>query len=107
MFKRCKDLDISEEGYTESIFIQMTAKDGKRLVVGSMYKAPNTDPNIFSTHWNQIVENAWSAWGKIQPEIIIGMDHNMDLLKVLTHPYMYVHGQIKWVQPITYYYLSQ
>ena len=52
----------------------MTAKNRKRLVVGSMYKPPNTDPSIFSTHLNQIVVKAQRTRGKIQPENIIGMD---------------------------------
>ena len=84
-FKRCKDLDIFDEGQTKSISIETTTKNGKKLVVGSMYKPPNIDPGTFSTHLKQIVENARNTKGKIQPEIIIGMDHNMDLLKGLIH----------------------
>ena len=85
LFKKCKDLDIFEEGQTESIFMELTARNGKRLVVGSMYKLPNTDPSIYSAHLKQIVKKARNAKGRIQPEIIIGMDHNIDLLKGLTH----------------------
>ena len=84
-FKRHKDLDIFEEGLTESVFIEMMAKNGKRLVVGSMYKPPNSDPSTFSTHLKQIVANAKNTKDKTQPELIIGMDYNMDLLKGLTH----------------------
>ena len=84
-FKRHKDLDIFEEGFIESMFIEMTAKNGKRPVVGSMYKPPNSDPSTFSTHLKQIVANVRNTKGKTQPELIIGMDHNMDLLKGLTH----------------------
>ena len=40
-FKRSKDLDVFEEGLIESIFIEMIATNGKKLVVGSMYKQPN------------------------------------------------------------------
>ena len=84
-FKRHKGLDIFEEGLTKSIFIEMTAKNGKRLVVSNMYKPLNSDPSTFSTQLKQIVASARNTKGKIQPELIIGMDHNMDLLKGLTH----------------------
>ena len=84
-FKRHKDLDIFEEGLTESVFIEMMAKNGKRLVAGNMYKPLNSDPSTFSTHLKQIVANVKNTKGKTQPELIIGMDHNMDLLKGLTH----------------------
>ena len=53
--------------------------------MGSVYKPQNTDPSTFSTHLKQIVANAKNTKSKTQPELIIGMDHNMDLLKGLTH----------------------
>ena len=84
-YKRCKDLDIFEEGITESVFIEVVAKNGKHLILGSMYKPPNTNPEIFSSHLKQIMEKAKTTKGKLQPKVIIGMDHNIDLLKGLIH----------------------
>ena len=84
-YKRHKDLDIFEEGLTESVFIEAVAKNGKHLVIGSMYKPPNADHGIFSNHLKQIMDKVKVAKGKLQPEVIIGMDHNMNLLKGLTH----------------------
>ena len=50
-----------------------------------MYKPPNTDPETFSNHLNQIMDKSRTAQGKPQPEVVIGIDHNIDLLKGLTH----------------------
>ena len=50
-----------------------------------MYKPPNTDPDTFSNYLKQIMDKVKVAKCKLQPEVIIRMDHNMDLLKGLTH----------------------
>ena len=42
-YKRRSDLDIFEECKIESLFIEITAKNGRKLIIGSMYKPPNTD----------------------------------------------------------------
>ena len=36
-YKRRLDLDIFQEGETESVFIEIISKSGKKLVIGSMY----------------------------------------------------------------------
>ena len=83
--KRRRDLDIFKEGVTESVFIEVVAKNGKHLILGSMYKPPNTDPETFSCHIKQIMDKTKKANGKLKPEVFVGMDHNIDLLKGLTH----------------------
>ena len=83
-YKRCRDLDVFKEGVTESVFIEVVAKNGKHLILGSMCKPSNTDPDTFSGHLKQIMDKVKTAKSKLQPEVIIGMDHNMDLLKGLT-----------------------
>ena len=39
----------------------------------------------FHSHLKHIMERAKTTKGKLQPEVIIGMDHNIDLLKGLIH----------------------
>ena len=67
------------------MFVEVVAKNGKCLVLGSMYKPPNMDPETFSSHLKHIMDKTKAAKGKLQSEVIIGMDHNIDLLKGLTH----------------------
>ena len=50
-----------------------------------MYKPPNTDTETSTNHLNQIMNKSRTTQGKLQPEVIIGMDHNIELLKGLTH----------------------
>ena len=53
-----------------------------RLILGSLYRAPNTDQSIFLDEYKNFVEEI----KKIpNTEIILGMDHNMDLLKSHLH----------------------
>ena len=53
-----------------------------RLILGSLYRAPNTDQSIFLDEYKNFVEEI----KKIpNTEIILGMDHNMDLLKSHVH----------------------
>ena len=82
-FRRWKDLDIFLEKETESIFIEVTAKNGMPIVIGSMYRTPNTSSAQFTKHMSEIISRI--KQDKKKKEIIIGMDHNMDLLKSEPH----------------------
>ena len=84
-YKRRQDLDIFQEGETESIFIEIVSKSGKNIVIGSMYRLPNTDITQFSNNISTITSLVRKTKGKCSPEIIIGMDHNIDLLKGSCH----------------------
>ena len=78
--KRRKDLDVFLEGEMETIFLEILSKNGK-IIIRSMYRPPNTNINQFSSNIANIVHKARTTCSKIIPEIIIGMDHNIDLLK--------------------------
>ena len=84
-YKRRQDLDIFQEGGTESIFIEILSKSGKNIVIGSMYRPPNTDITQFSNNISSITSLAQKTKGRCSLEIIIGMDHNIDLLKGSCH----------------------
>ena len=82
-YRRWKDLEIFEEKKTESVFIEILAKNNKHIVVGSMYRPPNNTDDTF-------VESILKIKHKLtldqeKKEIIIGMDHNFDLLKSSDH----------------------
>ena len=84
-YKRREDLDIFIEGKTESVFIETISKCGRPILMGIMYRPPNTDLNQFSDNLTNIVNRARATKGKIPYEIILGMDHNVDLLKGNQH----------------------
>ena len=50
-----------------------------------MYRPPNTDINQYSNNLSEIITKGCTIKGKLTPEVIIGMDHNMDLLKSNEH----------------------
>ena len=50
-----------------------------------MYRPPNTQVEQFSNHIKDITNQARSTSGKLMPELVIGMDHNIDLLKGMHH----------------------
>ena len=52
-----------------------------------MYKPHKMDSETFSSHLKHIMDKTKAAKGKLYPEVIIGIDHNIELLKGLTlHP---------------------
>ena len=78
-----KDLDIFIEKKVESVFVEILTKSNKHIVVGSMYRPPNNTEDIF-------LETILSIKHKLlkereKKELIIGMDHNYDLLKSSEH----------------------
>ena len=65
----------------ESTIIEIVAKDGNKIFVSSMYRPPNTDATHFITSMNSVTSTSISE----KKEIILGMDHNLDLLKSGSH----------------------
>ena len=84
-YKHRLDLDIFDEGLTESVFVEIRSKNGKQIIVGSMYKPPNVNIDQFSNNLSKIVNKIKPKTDKPIPEIIIGMDHNMNLLNSAIH----------------------
>ena len=78
-----KQLDIVKfvETEIESTFIEIKAKNGKQMVVGSMYRPPNSKENKFTQELTKIINKVKSE----NKELICGMDNNMDLLKSSEH----------------------
>ena len=69
---------IQNDNY-EACFIDLKTKS-KKFIVGSIYRPPNTNPDEFTT-W---LTSTLTHFDK-NCEIILGMDHNMDLLKADIH----------------------
>ena len=84
-YRRRQDLDVFQEGQTESIFIEVKCRNGKQIIFGSMYKPPNTNNEQFTNNITEIVYKIKSAKGQYSPELVLGMDHNINLLNSRTH----------------------
>ena len=65
----------------ESCLIEL--KVGKcEFIIGSCYRPPNTDIQRFTKDYKDLLQILRKTKGK---HIILGMDHNIDLLKTATH----------------------
>ena len=84
-YKRRHDLDIFEEGILESVFLGIRVKNGRKIIVGSMYKPPNAESKQLIDGFETLVTKLRSNQKKDTPELIIGIDHNLDLLKGQIH----------------------
>ena len=84
-YRRRQDLDVFEEGHTESIFIEVKSRNGKQIIFGSMYKPPNTSNEQFIKNLTEIVHKTKSVKGQHLPELVLGMDHNINLLNGKSH----------------------
>ena len=62
-------------------FLEMNIKEKHSIVIGSLYCTPSTNPKKFNHAYNQLVNKL----NKEKKEIILGMDHNLNLLKSSTH----------------------
>ena len=82
-FKRRHDLEVFIEKEIESTYIEITAKNGKQFIVGSLYRSPNTPEDPILNHLREILNKIKTK--KSHQEIIIGLDHNLDLLKSDQH----------------------
>ena len=80
-YRRRLDLDIFEEGIFESCFVKIEGKFKRNILVGSIYRVPNTNEKHFINTYREMAIKLKSE-GK---ETIIGTDQNMDYLKVYTH----------------------
>ena len=61
----------------------MTAKGGKHVILESVYKSPNTCENTLENHLTELLNKI--KFKKGNKELVIGMDHNMNLLKSHEH----------------------
>ena len=84
-YRRRQDLDVFEEGHTESIFIEVKSRNGKQIIFGSMCKPPNTSNEQFITNITEIIHKTKSVKGQHPPELVLGMDHNINLLNGKSH----------------------
>ena len=77
------DLEKFCEKELESTYIEIMAKNGKQIILGSLYRPPNTDVKPLFNHLEDTVSKVNQEKGT--KELVLGMDHNLDLLKAHIH----------------------
>ena len=75
-FKVRDDLSIFEEGLFESIFVEININE-KPLILGEIYRVPNTNVQLFIEKYEQIVLTVLNE----KKELLIGSDQNLNLIK--------------------------
>ena len=66
----------------ESLFVVLELLNGDKIVVGSIYRPPNTNASLYNIEYGNILCSLKKLNAK---SIILGMDHNMDLLHCNKH----------------------
>ena len=82
-YQQRKDLEVMVEKEVESCYIEIKTKLGKKIIVGSLYRSPNTKETELINHVQNTIIKCMSA--KQDMDIIMGMDHTLDLLKLNNH----------------------
>ena len=81
MYKKRPDLKpTTENGKLESCFVELKGTKNN-LILGSLYRPPNNPPKEFMREYSELLKNL----SKEKPELILGLDHNLDLLKITQH----------------------
>jgi len=78
-----EDLTIFHEGIFESCFIEIKpkSKKSKSIIVGEIYRVPGTCVREFLLNYSNLIDKIAHE----KSEIILGMDQNLDYIKVNTH----------------------
>ena len=79
-YKRRKDLEQDNCPSFESCFIELENWKSN-LIIGSVYHPPNTDPGNFIQNFNNISKICTTQ----KKCLLLGLDHNLDLLKADWH----------------------
>ena len=66
--------------HIEQISIELKLQN-KNLLISSMYTAPNTNVTEFNTEYDTYIKKIQGT----KLDIVIGLDHNLDLLKIENH----------------------
>ena len=80
-YKERVDLSLTYTSELEYMFVEIKTKKAN-IVVGSVYRPPHTKEKHFMNDYKQLMRQ---IKGENIEDVILGMDHNMDLLKASKH----------------------
>ena len=78
-YKCIPDLNLNEP-HIESFFIELNGNK-RNMLIGSMYRAPNTNTKLFTSNFTQLCKKI----NETKKTCVIGTDHNLDFLKSDIH----------------------
>ena len=81
-YKERKDLNQHSKKNFECIFTELINQNNKATIIGSIYRPPNNCPKDFCTSYQNLLNIIKKEQNK---NIILGMNHNLDLLKINSH----------------------
>ena len=81
-YKLWNDINESNVDFLESVLIEIEMKLHNPIVVGSLYRVPNSLEYLFNKKYKELLQSILSETNK---ELIIGIDQNLDLLKIHIH----------------------
>ena len=79
-YTRRRDLETANSVCLESCFVELRNWNSN-IVIGSLYRPPNTDISSFQNKIHDIVRKV----KREKKQIILGLDHNLDFLKEVQH----------------------
>ena len=82
-YTRRSDLEEFHEGHLETTYFEIQTKNQKKIVIGSLYRPPNTSTDHLHNHLSETIPKVKSE--KKDKQLILGMDHNLNLLKSNSH----------------------
>lgn len=53
-YKLCPDLNITEDGIIESLFIEIISKTKKNMIIGTIYRPPSSKFDLFESKLNTV-----------------------------------------------------
>ena len=65
---------------SELTYVEITSKTGRHIIVGSLYPSPNPTTDHIQRHINDTVKSE-----KGSNQLIMGIDHKLDILKSTHH----------------------
>ena len=78
---RHQKIQLTSHSSFESLFIEVLVNPTKKLICGSAYRPPNTDIDQFLAEYEIMLKEV----KKRTENIVLGLDHNLDFLKLAVH----------------------
>ena len=78
---RHQRIQTSDYSSFESLFIEILINPTKKLICGSVYRPPNTNLEQFLTEYEEMLREV----KKRTENVVVGLDHNLDFLKLAVH----------------------
>ncbi len=80
-YEECPELCTFYEGEFECIFVKVRTGTNKKIVLGEIYRVPNTNERLALSRYEAILDQLHNN----DTDVIIGTDQNFDFLQINSH----------------------